>query len=101
MFSEYQTRKILPCMCMALLAVAAVAEKLELTPEAWENRNHLGGDFTNDTYSCLNEAAHSFAVSKTVPLSSNAVASVTYTPVEIVGSTFKTAAVALDESPSR
>ena len=101
MFSEYQTRKILPCMCMALLAVAAVAEKLELTPEAWENRNPLGGDFTNDTYSCLNEAAHSFAVSKTVPLSSNAVASVTYTPVEIVGSTFKTAAVALYESPSR
>ena len=98
---EYQVRKILSCLGMALLAVAAVAEKLELMPEVWENRNPLGGDFTNGIYSCLNEAAHSFAVSKAVPLSSNAVASVTYTPVEIVGSTFKTAAVALYESPSR
>ena len=88
-------------MCMALLAVAAVAERLDLTPEAWENRNPLGGDFTNGTYSCLNEAAHSFAVSRTVPVSSNATVSVTYTPVEIVGSNFKTAAVALYESPSR
>jgi hypothetical protein len=101
MLFEYRVKKILPCLVMALLAVAAFAEKLELTPEAWENRNPLGGDFTNGTYSCLNEAAHSFAVSKTVPLSSNAVASVTYTPVEIVGSSFKTAAVALYESPSR
>ena len=96
-----KTKSILSCLYMALVAFAAFAEKLELTPEAWENRNPLGGDFTNGTYSCLNEAAHSFAVSKTVPLSSNAVASVTYTPVEIVGSAFKTAAVALYESPSR
>ena len=96
-----KTKSILSCLCVALLAVAAVAEKLELMPEVWENRNPLGGDFTNGIYSCLNEAAHSFAVSTTVPLSSNAVASVTYTPVEIVGSTFKTAAVALYESPLR
>ena len=73
-----KTKSILSCLCVALLAVAAVAEKLELMPEVWENRNPLGGDFTNGIYSCLNEAAHSFAVSKTVPLSSNAVASVTF-----------------------
>ena len=96
-----KTKSILPCMGMALLAVAAVAEKIELTPEAWENRNPLGGDFTNGIYSCLNEAAHSFAVSRTVPLSSNATVSVTYTPMEIVASNFKVAAVALYESPSR
>ena len=96
-----KTKSILPCLCMALLAVAAVAEKVELTPEAWENRNPLGGDFTNGVYDCRNEASHSFAVSKTVPLSSNAAVSVTYTPVEIVGRNYKTAAVALYESPSR
>ena len=89
------------CCVMVLLVCPAFAEQLALTPEAWDNRNPLGGSFTNGTYSCLGEAANSFAVSRTVPVSSNVAVAATYTPKTIVGPNFKTAAIVLRESSMR
>ena len=88
-------------MAVALCAAAAVGAQLDMVPEAWDNMNPLGGTFMNGVYDCRNEASHSFAVSKTQPLSSNVTVTATYRPEQITGRNFKTAAVALYECPGR
>ena len=77
--------KTIPCLVLALQVCSAFGERLALTPEAWDSLNPLGGDFTNGIYACLNEAANSFAISRTVPASSNVAVSATYTPKAFAG----------------
>ena len=83
------------------MSAMAFGAQLDMAPEAWDNMNPLGGTFVNGVYDCRNEASHSFAVSKTQPLSSNATVTATYRPEQITGRNFKTAAVALYECPGR
>jgi len=94
-------RKTMLGFAAATAALAACGNALELAPESWDDQNPFGGEYKDGAYVCATTGVQAFAVSKTVPVSSNIVFTADFTPAGADGTSHKTASVTLNESPTR
>ena len=86
---------------MTALPSPSESKALPLDAAHWEDRNPLGGEFRDGKYECL-LAGNSWNVrAKDAPVSSNITVTAEFTPTATDGDSYKTAAVALYESPRR
>lgn len=84
-----------------MLPLAAAAAALPLDESLWVEVNPLGGVFTNGTYECRGKNVQVFARAAGFGISSNVTFSADFTPGETGGTMWKTAAIALEETPHR
>ena len=84
-----------------MLPLATAAAALPLDEALWVEVNPLGGVFTNGTYECRGKNVQVFARAAGFGISSNVTFSADFTPSETGGTMWKTAAIALEETPHR
>ena len=84
-----------------MLPLVTAAAALPLDEALWVEVNPLGGVFTNGTYECRGKNVQVFARAAGFGISSNVTFSADFTPSETGGTMWKTAAIALEETPHR
>lgn len=94
------TRAFVSLAVVAIMSTA-IAKVIPLNDDNWDNINPLGGEFKDGTYECTLHGSQWNVPAKHLPVSSNITFTVEFTPAGADGGSWKTAAIALYESPRR
>lgn len=99
--SNLTAASVLAVVSGIVTATLLSAADVPLDEAHWENCNPLGGDFADGRYACEYPGLQWNVAAKELPVSSNIVFSAEFTPDGAEGDPYKTAAIALYETPRR